>query len=354
MFGWEFNSLSIALAVALAAGGCALIMLAQARGWKRRAKTYRQLLCRRREQFSGAVQVFRAAEEVGEFGVWQFCPTSERQSWSKGMRSLFGLDARDEIQKGDAETLLQTNNIDLIAAVTAECPSDEVISSDFKVRGLDGEYRYLTMRARRLQQNEPDSARFVGVFLNVTQQSQREEMLELSRREALDDARKARDEANRDPLTNLHNRRYVMAQLDRMLTTQKRRDDALSLVMFDIDHFKRVNDEYGHLAGDTVLRRIGRIASEQAREGDVIGRIGGEEFVWLINGANQDFARVLSERLRQTVAMRSGVGVVPPVTVSIGFVTAEPGDTSLSLFARADEALYEAKNAGRNTIRMAA
>lgn len=102
------------------------------------------------------------------------------------------------------------------------------------------------------------------------------------------------------------------------------------------------------------MRRIAAITREQVREGDIVDRMGGEEFVWVLPGANLELARVAADRLRLAIAAGSASGEVPPVTVSIGIASALSGDTGLSLFGRADEALYDAKNAGRNTVRMAA
>ena len=103
-----------------------------------------------------------------------------------------------------------------------------------------------------------------------------------------------------------------------------------------------------------MLRRIARITSEQARDGDVVGRIGGEEFVWVVPGASENVSRVMTERLRQAVSLQSATDIAPAVTISVGIAALAPGDSSLTLFARADAALYEAKHAGRNRVRMAA
>ena len=121
-----------------------------------------------------------------------------------------------------------------------------------------------------------------------------------------------------------------------------------------IDRFKRVNDTHGHLEGDRILRRVAQIAGEYIREGDVVGRVGGEEFVWIIPGVNQLVAEQMAERLRQAIAQGSGVGAVPNVTISVGLAQLRPGDTSLSVFSRADNALYAAKDGGRNLVKLAA
>ena len=139
-----------------------------------------------------------------------------------------------------------------------------------------------------------------------------------------------------------------------MLMKSRRTCDKLALVLFDLDHFKSINDTYGHPEGDKVLRKVAEIAQAQARETDLVGRVGGEEFVWIVPGVDEDKAHCLAERLREAIAEQSRIGAIPGVTTSVGCAEMHPGDSSLSLLARADGALYAAKNAGRNRVRMAA
>lgn len=309
----------------------------------------------RRARFNALRGTLDVAEEVGGFGLWQSSPAEGQRHWTDGMCRLFGMNPGEAICDSDAETLLLSNGIDLSILASEAQRSSDGIDTRFKILGLDDEERYIDMRMRPTLGNGSSSPRGVmAVFRDATQQTVRERQLQSLRQRAMIEAEKARAEANRDPLTNLANRRYLMGELDRRLALRTENSEAISLILFDVDHFKTVNDRYGHLVGDRVLKRIARIAGEQAREGDLVGRIGGEEFVWVLEGGDADLAWSASERLRRAIAMESGVAEVPPVTISVGCVTAEPGECSLSLFARADEALYEAKNGGRNTVRIAA
>lgn len=157
-----------------------------------------------------------------------------------------------------------------------------------------------------------------------------------------------------DELTGLYNRRYVFAHLSELLgrITEGSGDTALMLV--DVDHFKQVNDRHGHPAGDAVLRELAERALRQVRSVDLVGRLGGEEFVVVMPDTNLGGAIVVAERLRAAVAeepfVLQGTGDKLPVTVSVGIaMTGEGnGDTLESLLKRADNALYAAKNAGRN------
>jgi diguanylate cyclase (GGDEF)-like protein len=121
------------------------------------------------------------------------------------------------------------------------------------------------------------------------------------------------------------------------------------LALLDLDHFKRVNDRFGHPAGDRALRRFCEIVRGEARLGDVLGRLGGEEFGLLLAATELDGARHFAERLRATVARETAAGEVG-LTVSIGLAEAAPGMSADELFRSADLALYSAKDAGRNKV----
>lgn len=162
------------------------------------------------------------------------------------------------------------------------------------------------------------------------------------------------DEAsNRDGLTGVYNRRYLEQALAKEFARVKRYDETLSLIMLDIDHFKRVNDERGHLAGDEVIRRTAEILSNGIRESDTLGRYGGEEFAVLLPHTKLDGALVLAERLRKCVAAQPitfGNQSIP-VTISIGVAELHPDTPSYEqLIQDADTALYQSKDGGRNRV----
>jgi diguanylate cyclase (GGDEF)-like protein len=125
-----------------------------------------------------------------------------------------------------------------------------------------------------------------------------------------------------------------------------------SAMIFDIDHFKKINDEYGHAAGDQTLRGLAERCRMSSRAVDVIGRYGGEEFVVLLPETNLESARLVAERLRQTIMKNPFETNAGPleVTISIGVAESSKLDTLKTLVERADIALYEAKHAGRNRV----
>ena len=163
------------------------------------------------------------------------------------------------------------------------------------------------------------------------------------------------EQAVTDPLTGLHNRRYMEGHLESLVGDAAHTGKQVSLLIFDIDHFKAVNDTYGHPAGDAVLREFAQRIAHNVRGVDLCCRLGGEEFVVVMPDTDADFAKVVAERLRVCVASRPFAldddATVLDVTVSIGLsTTIGGGDNPSDLLSRADDCLYEAKRSGRNKV----
>ncbi|HEX7610579.1 MAG TPA: GGDEF domain-containing protein [Solirubrobacteraceae bacterium] len=157
------------------------------------------------------------------------------------------------------------------------------------------------------------------------------------------------DEARTDALTGLLNRRGFDERAQLELAHARREGRALAVVVFDIDYFKRVNDEWGHETGDRVLARMGRIVAGQSRDIDVAARLGGEEFVVLLPGAGDHEAEVFAERVRAAL-VSDDRGGLPKVRVSAGILAAAEPHSIDVLVQGADSALYRAKRAGRDRI----
>ncbi len=151
-------------------------------------------------------------------------------------------------------------------------------------------------------------------------------------------------EVRTDPLTGVSNRRALDDALDNMFALLSRYSQPFSLVIVDIDHFKQINDEQGHLHGDHILQQFARLLDDAVRETDMVARYGGEEFVVIMPQTGLTGACTFSERLRRSVEGEL------PLTISGGVATAEQGDSPQTLLSRADSALYSAKAAGRNQI----
>ena len=152
-----------------------------------------------------------------------------------------------------------------------------------------------------------------------------------------------------DPLTKIYNRVKVNEVLSKLTFTVKKHNHDLTLILFDIDHFKRVNDEYGHNTGDSVLKELASLVKGLLRKGDIFARWGGEEFVVLLENVPMENGAKLAVRLQKEIE-RYPFNVIKNVTCSFGVTQFKSDDTEHTFFERVDKALYEAKENGRNQV----
>ncbi len=159
-----------------------------------------------------------------------------------------------------------------------------------------------------------------------------------------------------DPLTGAGNRRHLEQRAAAEIQSCQRDHQSLCLIIFDLDHFKHINDTWGHPVGDVVLRQVVKTAKDLLRPSDFLARIGGEEFIILLPGTNEQSGETIAERIRLAIAalqIKTEQGNIVTLTASFGIVVMnDPFDLETSI-ARADGALYQAKQAGRNQIKLA-
>lgn len=206
---------------------------------------------------------------------------------------------------------------------------------EFRIQTKDGSIKWVEMRASKLNLGDGSVLCF---FLDSTRRKEMELQLQ--------------EMATRDSMTSLLNRRAFFDAAERETARSRRYETPLSVVMIDADHFKQINDNYGHSVGDDVLKYLSELILLEARETDVAARFGGEEFVVLLPGATMNSARSFAERLRLRVEqspVESSGGIVN-YTVSIGCAFFKLEENIEMLVARADEAMYQAKKAGRNRV----
>ncbi len=202
-----------------------------------------------------------------------------------------------------------------------------------------GDTLWISMTARLREDTEADEAggfELEGFVIDVTGEvEERESLIQM---------------AERDPLTGVGNRRAFDAVAETVADRAHTTGQQVALIVFDIDHFKAINDTYGHDTGDTLLRQIAELGKNRLRDGDLFARLGGDEFAVLLPGASEEAAAHLAERLRAGTEGIPLPGPVPePPTLSIGIAVRAGTEVQVSeLFKAADSAMYEAKRAGRN------
>lgn len=164
--------------------------------------------------------------------------------------------------------------------------------------------------------------------------------------------KKALLSAHTDELTGLNNRLSFNQSLQHGWDLAQRYDSPFSILMLDIDHFKKINDTHGHAIGDDALVAISKAIKETIRDSDIAFRYGGEEFVVLLNKTTEPGASLLAERIRASIAnLKNPVnGATIKITASLGSATLGKGESGENLLKRADDALYKAKNEGRNRV----
>ncbi|QJU57483.1 diguanylate cyclase [Sphingomonas sp. AP4-R1] len=225
-----------------------------------------------------------------------------------------------------------------------------------RFRTLLGEVRWMELSIQALRDSNGMMAGTTGTLRDIDDRKKLEEHVMSAKRRAEEQAREATLLASTDELTGLANRRAFLRHLERQVEAANEFGWALAVAIFDVDHFKLVNDSYGHAIGDRVLQLVANRAISVVRSGDLVGRLGGEEFAILMPGANPEDATVVAERLRGMIERPGDAGaeILPTVTVSVGIAAHSRGQDPAELLAGADRALYAAKSGGRNRVKLAA
>jgi diguanylate cyclase (GGDEF)-like protein len=298
--------------------------------------------------------ILNRIESLAKMGHWHYESGRGTQYWSPQMRRIYGIEDNVEVAESTGHQLDRNGGDFLWQTLRDHAEAREVFRIEYDIIGPGGAERLLRMDALNAFDGNGNLRYVDAVISDVTDEYSYTRQLEAEKTEAVELAAEARALAMTDPLTGLANRRKAMAEIDKCILQCRQEGRNLSLIVFDLDDFKSINDGFGHQAGDKVLKRIAGIVMSQIRDSDLVGRVGGEEFIWLLPDACCEIAGNAAERLCRAIEASSGSSGVPPVTASAGYAVWQPGDTSLTLFAAAYAALYRAKEAGRNQVRMAA
>ena len=232
---------------------------------------------------------------------------------------------------------------DLAAATAAlQLHLDQVVpryEAEYRIRCKDGRYKWIQARGKAVWDAAGKPLRLVGAHTDISDRKAAEERLQF--------------QAEHDPLTSLANRRLGFQKLDEEISRARAKSDPMCVCVCDLDHFKNINDTYGHACGDDVLISFAGILREMLRKHDISVRMGGDEFVFILPNTTIENAMICTARVREKIATFGFVteaGVVFSVTATFGMARLLPGMDAGGVLEAADRALYEAKRLGRNRV----
>ena len=308
------------------------------------------------QQFSGAEFDFKQHEtllrsdparyaavvrEVSAFGIYLIDPAGLIRSWNKGAENITGFSEAEILGRPFADLFTEAGRRESLPQRTLQFVRSNRHHKDEQTRQRrDGTELTAMCTLDAVRRDSGELASFVEVFADITEQKRREAALDKS--------------ATRDALTGSMNRGHFTEMATQEIARARRFSEPLSMALLDLDHFKQVNDTHGHDAGDMALMQFAKTCEEGARQIDLVGRIGGEEFAILLPRANKEPAFEILQRIRLRVMearITAANGNSFGLTVSVGLASLRPHTLDLrELLRNADAALYKAKREGRNRV----
>ena len=312
---------------------------------------------------------YKILVEQAPIMIWRSNTTTACDYFNERWLVFTGRTMEQEIGNGWAEGVHPDDFDECLKIYLDTFQKREVFEMEYRLRRHDGRYRWIFDRGVPFKGPNGQFAGYIGSCIDVTEKVEAREYLqkihrklesivnertaELRRKQKeLEELNEALEkQAITDTLTEVYNRQKFHEMLTQETKESRRYNTHLSLIMFDIDHFKLVNDTYGHQAGDAVLKETARLISENIRDADLLARYGGEEFMILASHTDRESAFMLAVKLRETVRTAKFNGV-QHVTCSFGVTQFHGRDTIDSFLKRIDDALYKAKNNGRDRVEM--
>lgn len=306
----------------------------------------RQRLAKRLEQSNRWLLQAEAAALVGH---WRVDLIGWTIHWSDQAYRIHGLIPGSPVDVSYSVRQYVAEDGDAVRKILEEAVrTGEPFEFQGRIRRADGEIRHVKSHGSIETGRGGQAVAIFGTVQDVTETVENARILEAARSAA-------ERVANTDMLTGLPNRRHTLAFLEKALAGARDHGAPLAVAIFDIDHFKRINDAHGHATGDRVIHRVAQRAKAALRDEDLVGRIGGEEFVCILQRASAQAAEIVAERMRKAVeAGTAAEDGLPEATISVGLAIYDGEPDVEELLHRADQALYAAKREGRNRLRMAA
>lgn len=298
---------------------------------------------------------FEMASQTAQIGHWRLELETQQLSWSDEVFRIHGMPVGPVPELEVAVNAYHPDDRAMVNSWLEQCVEQSgEFAFDARIITVQGEVRHVNSRGQAETNAAGDVVALFGVFQDVTDRVTTAEQLAEAKERADDRAEQARILAGTDQLTGVPNRRGILARLDKEMEKAETNGANLTVAMLDIDHFKSINDRFGHATGDDVLKRVASVCIDVLRDSDGFGRMGGEEFLIVLPGASSEDARRINERLARAIREMTAMTInLPTATVSIGIASYKPGMTSDALCAVADGALYEAKRQGRDLVMVA-
>lgn len=290
-------------------------------------------------------------------GVWDWNIQTGHVFYSKQWKAMLGYaedeigNASDEWEKLVHPDDLEHANNELNRHLEGQTP---VYICEYRIRCKTGEYKWVLDRGKMMEwTSDGKPLRAIGTHTDITAHKQAEEQLRIQLKEIEQLQDELREQAVHDPLTGLHNRRHLNEMLAREISRAEREKHSISVIVSDIDHFKKINDTCGHPVGDSFLVEIAGLLKKHARRSDIVCRYGGEEFLLILYGATAKSAYKRAEEIRQKCAHIRILHEEKEmqVTMSMGVATYPLHSKNTDeLLVKADKALYRSKRTGRNKV----
>lgn len=303
------------------------------------------------------------AESTASVGHWYFDKNGSSLVWSDEVYRIHGVRADDldfsegvELENPASLALYHPDDREIVRAILLDAlRSQQGFAYRARVMRPDGSYRHVSSIGHPRFDSDGEFDGLFGTVQDVTDQTEILEELRVARAAAVEEANTAKRLAETDELTGIANRRKILDNLRTVSRSSRAAEQQVTIAIIDVDHFKSVNDQHGHQVGDTVLKRVAKIISDELRPTDHFGRLGGEEFLVVLPGEKGMSASLILERLRKRIAEeRWQAPGLAQVTISAGVSTMRADETMETFLRRADDALYQAKENGRNLLQIAA
>ncbi|MEO8064073.1 MAG: diguanylate cyclase [Pseudomonadota bacterium] len=295
-----------------------------------------------KERLRWLIQMHTLAVRAGHIGIWQWEIKSGLLTWDAQMYDMYGIADGTPVSYENWKNAVHPEDVEEADAVLKRTVETRSTSrNNFRIVHPTRGIRHIEASEEVIVDAENNVLATVGVNQDVTERRQMEESLRIRQAEIV-------ELALTDSLTGIANRRRLDERLEVECNRVRRYGGTLTVALADLDHFKRVNDEFGHAIGDSILKAFSRLMESHIRETDFIARFGGEEFVIVMPHTDLHGAQMLVERLRADLEQ----SLIPPlahsVTASFGIAQLLSDETVGSVLRRADRALYQAKATGRN------